>query len=873
MMLTSQKFCFCNRQSFTIRFFLTILQLLIAQHALAQVSESFTDGDFVNAPEWSGNQTSFIVENGELRLNAAAVPGSAFLSTPSNAVQSASWECLVRLGFNPSSTNRAQVYLLSDAQDLSGPLNGYFVMIGDTPDEISLYRQSGTTKTKIIDGMNARVNLSSVTVKIKVVRDDVGSWELFSDVGHSGTFVSEGIVSDQIWTSGSWFGVLCTYTATRSDDFYFDDFHITGTPVKDEIPPELEAFQTTSSQSIELKFSEQMNNTTAESLLNYTLSPGSQLPSMATLNEDEKTVTLFFDQPFPNASECVLSISNLEDIGGNMMPATERTFLYYEPVVASPQDIIISEIFADPEPSRGLPDVEYVELFNRSTKTFDLSSWTISDGSSNGQFAKQYFFPGEYLIVSSLNGADKFESLGKATGVSNFPSLNNSGDAIILKDASGIVIDAVLYSDGWFRDDEKKEGGYSLELIDPENICSIDGNWTASENSDGGTPGKQNSVFANKPDLIGPRIISVIPQSETELIVRFNEKLQNTPLLEQQFVLHPAREVSAVSFVDSLLTSAAITVAQPLGLATTYSLSAHDIYDCAGNLIQQSNAIAFGVPQPAVKNDILINEILFNPRPTGVDFVELYNASSKFINLKSVSIANGGTGLTLLSSDDRLLAPGEILVVTTNADVVIGHYPVSSNSLFCELSEMPSMNDDEGCVRVMSNSVVIDSLSYTNTMHSPFLKDDEGVSLERISITEETHARANWKSASSVSGFATPGFLNSNSRPETVINGEITVEPEAFSPLESPNDFVLVHYDFNSGGWIANVDVIDSYGRLIYTIANNELLGTSGFFRWDGNQTDGQKARVGYYMIRFEIFDATGVVRQFKKRVAIASRF
>jgi flagellar hook assembly protein FlgD len=67
--------------------------------------------------------------------------------------------------------------------------------------------------------------------------------------------------------------------------------------------------------------------------------------------------------------------------------------------------------------------------------------------------------------------------------------------------------------------------------------------------------------------------------------------------------------------------------------------------------------------------------------------------------------------------------------------------------------------------------------------------------------------------------------------------------------------------------------VLDSYGRTIFNIANNELLGASGFFRWDGNASDGSKARIGYYMVKVEVFDATGVVRVFKKRLAIASRF
>ena len=43
------------------------------------------------------------------------------------------------------------------------------------------------------------------------------------------------------------------------------------------------------------------------------------------------------------------------------------------------KDIIFSEILADPTPKAGLPETEFVELFNRSEFAFDLSGWKITD--------------------------------------------------------------------------------------------------------------------------------------------------------------------------------------------------------------------------------------------------------------------------------------------------------------------------------------------------------------------------------------------------------------------------------------------------------------------------------------------------------------
>lgn len=874
MMLPSQKFRFCNRQSFTTKLFVTFLGLLIAQHVLAQVTDSFADGDFTNAPEWSGNQTSFTVENGMLRLNAAPVSATAFLSTSSHAIENASWECVVRMDFNPSSTNRSQIFLVSDSHDLTGSLNGYFVMVGDTPDEISLYRQSGTVKTKIIDGVDARLNLSVVNVKIKVTRDDQGQWELFSDAGLTGSYLSEGTVKDETHTRSSWFGFLCTYTSTRSDDFYFDDFVVTGSPVTDVVPPAIEQLNIVSSQSLELFFSEPLNRTEAENVNNYVLWPASVHPVTAKLADEERTVVLSFDERFQNARESKVIVSHIDDVAGNKMAVTEKAFFYFEPVTAAWKDIIITEIFPDPDPSQGLPLAEFIELFNRSEKTFDLSKWSITDGNSVAVFPKMYLFPGEYLIVTPANELKSFAAFGNVVGVSNFPSLNNSGDVIIFRDASGAMIDAVQYSDRWYHDDNKRSGGWTLELIDVDNICSESGNWIASDDKTGGTPGQQNSVYANKPDLTGPSLVSVIPLNASTLSVRFSEKLENVPPSKQQFVILPAVDIGDVVFTDSLLTSVTIILNTPIDGTRTYSLSARDIYDCAGNLIHEGfNTIQFGLPQSPQRNDILINEVLFNPTSTGVDFVELYNASQKFINAKSLRLVNGSGSAASLSLEDRLIAPRQYVAATTSRDATIGEYPASFESTFFETASLPSMNDDEGIIKVVHDNSAIDSLYYSKSMHSPFLKDKEGVSLERISFSEPTNLAANWKSAASSAGFATPGFLNSNARPEFSGDEEITLEPEAFSPFDSPRDFVMIHYNFSTGGKVGNIDILDSYGRHVYTLGNNEILGTTGFFRWDGNDVNGHKVRVGYYMVRFEVFDATGVVRVFRKRLAVASRF
>ncbi len=198
-------------------------------------------------------------------------------------------------------------------------------------------------------------------------------------------------------------------------------------------------------------------------------------------------------------------------------------------------------------------------------------------------------------------------------------------------------IDSVNYSDSWYKDEDKREGGWTLEIIDPDNICSEHQNWVASEGDTGGTPGTQNSVFANKPDLTGPKLLSAIPTSPFELQLKFDEKLEKRVPEGLAFNIDPLLEVGAVSFSNASLTTLKVSLVHEIQPGIVYSINAENLYDCAGNLIQPEEATAeFGLPEGADSLDVLINEILFNPRPTGVDFVEIVNSSAKFINLRKL---------------------------------------------------------------------------------------------------------------------------------------------------------------------------------------------------------------------------------------------
>ncbi|MEQ8363181.1 MAG: lamin tail domain-containing protein [Cyclobacteriaceae bacterium] len=856
-----------------IKVFAFLLILNFSHTGHSQVVDHFTDNDFTINPEWMGEDGKFIIEDFQLKLQAPTEAGVAYLSTPSEAINNAIWEFKLKLDFNPSSTNFAKIYLVSDQTDLAHSLNGYFVLVGDTPDEISLYRQSGTVVTKIIDGVNGTVNLSVVSAIIKVTRDNMGNWQLFSDVGNTGTFVSEGTALDNTFKASAHFGVVCNYTATRSDKFFFDDFNVTGDPYVDVDPPVLLGIEVLSSQELLILFNEPIDPSSTNNLL-YTLNNQFN-PTAAAVQPDGKSVQLSFVQQFQNGLTSTINVNGVKDLAGNAL-STTFTFLYFQSIPTQVKDIIFTEIFADPSPQINLPDAEYVEIYNRSVNPINISGWALSDGSSIALLPNKIILPNTYWVFTSPANVSKFGMNGSVLGVPNFPTLNNSNDALTLKTPSGNIIDSVNYSLSWYRNIDKQEGGWSLELIDPNNPCGEEENWAASENENGGTPGVPNSIYGNKPDLTGPKLTSVSVISTNQLVLTLNEKLENPISASVVFSISPNTEVVNYYFESLTLRSIILELAASIVSKQLYTVTIENLFDCSGNTISSDfNTATFALTEIPEAGDLLINEILFNPRPNGVDFVELYNASNKYINLKDLKIGNINEEIVentkIISPSNYIMAPSDYLVLTTNPIVLNSDYPQGKEDKFLS-TDLPSFPDDEGSVALVDNSdSPIDYLTYDKDFHAVFIKDEEGVSLERISFTANTNAKENWTSANSSAAFATPGYMNSNSRPEHIVDvGEIDVNPPILVPTSGSSAFSQINFQFDQPGFVANVKILDHQGRLIKTIANNEVLGHVGSFRWDGDTEDGSKARAGYYIVWFEVFNPLGNVHTYRKRVIVA---
>jgi hypothetical protein len=852
-----------NLKTFTVIFFLTFALHFASQQVFAQFADDFADGNFSVAPVWSGSSSQFAVRAETLWLQAEPTYGFAYLSLPCRVTHEASWEFVIGLEFNPSGANYARVYLVSDHADLGSPLNGYYVQVGSTADDVRLVRQTGNEHHVLVDSPDGLLNTSSSALHIRVVRTTDGNWELWFDPGLTGTLLLVGVAPDTGQTTSRYFGIACTFTATRADKFFFDDFIVNGsTP-----PLLLDTVIALSDSTLSLTFSQPVQSSTADVVSHYIISDGIGSPVSATVSEDALSVVIGFAIKLIPRIVYTLSISGITDEVGIPLAHTSTSFVFAPESVAG-RDVIFSEIMADPVPSAGLPEDEYIELFNRSDAAVNLKGWEIRDGVTVAQLPEFILLPDEYVSVSFTD----FTAYGNSLAGVRLPSLNNDGDVLLLVNENGVVIDSVSYAQAWYRDRARGEGGWSLELIDAERPCSDGRNWIISDSPMGGTPGQPNSVMASNPDLTGPVLLSVFPVADTVLLITFDEPMHQEVPLPSSFVFDPPLVAGTVFFADATRRSFLVTVLK-IQPDDVYSLRVSTLSDCSGNTVDAlSVEVSFALPQPARAGDLFLNEVLFNPRPGGADFVEIFNASPHYVNLTSVTVSTP-TSRSSVVPDHLLLAPGGYAAFTADIPAVAGEYPNAPITALHTIN-LPPMNDDAGTLYLHVDNDLVDQFTYSAAFHSPFLKDDEGVSLERISTDDPSDDPQNWKSASGSAGYATPGYRNSNSSTSSsAMHDAITVSPRVFDPLGGTPSFTVIHYTFDRPGNVGNIRIFDDRGRIVKTLANNLLLGTDGTFRWDGDTDDGSKARIGYYVVIVEIYDATGAVGRYRETVAIAAPF
>ncbi|MDF3078203.1 MAG: hypothetical protein K0S09_2092 [Sphingobacteriaceae bacterium] len=862
--------------------------LFSSYSAFSQLSDNFSDGNFSSNPVWNGSNAGadFTIVNGQLRSNSTTPNSNIYLSTQNSLANNCTWEFWVNLQFATSGANYVDVYLISDQADLQATnINGYFVRIGNTDDEISLYKRSGsrTAIVKLIDGVNSSVGTSNNTARIRVTRTAANLFTLERDATGGTSYFTEGTATDASFVSTNSFGVFIQQsTASFVQKHFFDDFKISQLVV-DNTPPKVASALATDTLTVEVVFDEPMDSVSAKNVSNYSLSNGYGNPVSASTTTDASKYILKYSRSLATGNY-TLTATNVKDRSNNTIAGNNSaTFSFIKPYIAKKNDVVINEIFADPSPQIALPALEFIELWNTTSQNISLRNWKYSDATSTAILAADTIHAGEYLIFCAKADTAAFKVYGRTIGISTWPSLNNTGDNLTLKNEHGTIINQVNYTDNWYKDAAKKGGGWTLELIDPAAVCSGIQNWIASKDAKGGTPGNQNSQFKSNTTAESLKLVSASLSDSVTLVLTFNRAIDSlsASLAAKYSVNNGVGAPASTSPLSPDFNTVQLKFNSAIARGNTYRITVNNVTDCIGILINTPlNFADFTFAKRIAKTDILINEVLFNPRPQGVDFVEIYNNSENILDLKELSIAtlakdkDSLVSVHPLTANQLLLNPKEYLVLTTDPDNIKKEYQTTNPNAFLKMPSMPGFNNDAGVVVLLSGGSRIDQLNYNEKMHLPLIKDPDGVSLERSSFSKPTNEPGNFHSAAADVGYATPGYKNSQLSDESSTKEEVFLTSKTFSPdNDGFEDLLQINYNLMKPGAIANATIYSDKGALVHKLAKNLTLSTQGTLTWDGLGEYTGTPPAGIYLLYFEIFDLDGKIRKYRKNFVLAHKF
>ena len=405
--------------------------------------------------------------------------------------------------------------------------------------------------------------------------------------------------------------------------------------------------------------------------------------------------------------------------------------------------VLINEVMADPVNVAGLPETEYIELWNNSGTPVSLEGWTLFyDKKAVGLSA--FSLPEDgYIVLYRADRDIMVAESGHTMPLESFPAqLANTGKALRLVDNQGNEVDNIAYP--------KAKRGFSWERVN-------DG-WMVCEDPLGGTPGAVNSISG-------------------------------------------------------------------------------DDY-----------------PEPE------------DPFPGGAEYIELYNRSDRELDLSEVSIAirreDGSLrNRCLLASGELFLEKEGYLVLTKERYGVIDFYETRNDFAIREVS-LPILNNVSADVVLLcgKEDLVIDEVSYSHQWHVAAIKEQKGVALERINPDSDSNDSRNWTSAAQTAGYGTPGLQNS----QYALLSELEVLLVEKPLYRHETDDYLIRYVTDSPEYSCRIAIYDLSGRRVALLKDNDTLGSSGEFVWDGKGGDGSDLRPGLYIFYAQLYHPEGKTKKFK---------
>lgn len=562
-------------------------------------------------------------------------------------------------------------------------------------------------------------------------------------------------------------------------------------------------------------------------------------------------------------------------------------FLSVFVIPSSSVGMVLSEIMFNPDGDENSD--EFIELYNNTPFALNLNGWQVTDGegtdlliaADEGLTAS----PGQYVLIldpdyiedgsTTYDGMIPEEALVITIDNSTLGSRglsNSQAETVSLLNPSGDIVSSWAYT----LDNDQ---GISEEKRLPED-GDIAENWGNSQTVHG-TPGARNSITPPDHDLSVCALFTdpLIPDPEETftIVVRvrnlgLSDASDSLRLSERDFSEADSEYVVIASWHTGTLASGD-SIEFPIDWIINNQVPVIYKAELAGDDdILDNNMRTITVNTAAADGEVLFNEIMYRPDPGMAEWIEIVNTKETSLSLTGWSFADG-TGIADSSRrvflPEILLEPLEFALIASDSTILFWNIP-QDIPLIIWNSSIPSLNNNGDSLLLYDHTGnVVDRMDYRTSWGN----DEQGVSLERISILSPTNQSTNWASSVDSSG-ATPGRINSQTIPEG--NGrkqKLTLEPNPFSPDgDGKNDVLSVRYRLDHADSRLEIKIFDVRGREVRRLINNVHSGFTGEVLWDGTSDSGRQLPTGVYIVYLEALGEGGTRILTDKRVVALAR-
>ena len=479
-----------------------------------------------------------------------------------------------------------------------------------------------------------------------------------------------------------------------------------------------------------------------------------------------------------------------------------------------------------PTPPSGEP--EWVELMNSGKTPVHIGSWYLCDTRSCVTLPSITVEPGAYVVLTRDAEALREVRMVEAMIVDcALPSLNNTSDIVVLRDADSATVDSVAY-----RTDVR---GRSIERGDDS--------WGPTYARDSATCGYLNSRFRLRHDL---RLGGVMPGGPVPHLTVHVLQAGNTTSRERT-ITFVADSVNLRTTVPPLTPEASWQWTIPLDDLPLRRLLDCTVFLSRGDDRAMNDTADAVIHVPPPTSLVSVTEVMLAPLSHQCDYVEVYNGTQDTIDLDGWMLVDLSLD-TVRATGQALVPPMGYGIIATDTTVRRMMHDDHRSTVALVRRSFNIDAGGEDVALLNPSGFNVDVARCDPAMHVDVLADRRGVALEKLDPSLLGIDPSSWTSSGDVDG-GTPGRGNS-------VGITLPVRTRGHLDVGTTQPYVI-RYRQPFRHATAFMHVVSVDGAVVRTLLDNVVIGTDGAISWDGRNDSHELVPRGPYVVSFTALDAT----------------